>query len=451
MAISVDASPPPKNHIATLKKVGYSFTSAVGDIVDNSIAAQSSRVDFEFLPLAEGPTLVISDDGWGMSPQELQDSMVIGCKGPSDERQGGDLGRFGSGLKTASFSQAGVLTVASKTSSSPIISAARWDVDLVEAENKWLLQILEQDDLEKLSYLESLERAESGTIVCWSNLSCVELDENARSISDQVARLCKELHVYLGKYFHRFLVGKNKVEMFINGASVVPLDPFMRQINGYEEGPETSLRSKQGQIKIRAHILPRFNQMSSEQIEAYGGNRNITKKQGLYIYRDKRLIVEGSWLGLAPAKERSNLARIQIDIPANMDHEWSTDLKKSSLKLPPKVRATLKRIMGSPIKRSASVHAYVGGRETNNPYWNVRENKLNDTVSYEVNAKHSDLDTILELLPISTRSILGRYLSSISNNIPINHIYSTMSTSPKSIDQDDVEASLLAALEAYNE
>ena len=207
MAITVDAAPPPRSHIATLKKVGYSFTSAVGDIVDNSVTAQSKRIDFELLPSTEGARLVISDDGIGMSPQVLQESMVIGCKDPSDERPEGDLGRFGSGMKTASFSQAEILTVASKASSSPL-SISRWAPDLVEEKNQWILQLLERDDQKGLDYLKLIERTESGTVICWDKLSCIEADENARPITDQVAMLCTELDVYLGKYFHRFLVGK---------------------------------------------------------------------------------------------------------------------------------------------------------------------------------------------------------------------------------------------------
>lgn len=439
MAISVDASPPPSNHIETLKKVGYSFNSAVGDIIDNSIAAQCSKIEFIFLPLSEGPRLLIVDDGFGMNYSELQESMVIGCKNPNDERQKGDLGRFGSGLKTASFSQADILTVASKTGNSEI-SAARWDTKLVQELNKWTLQIFENDDLNTLDYLHLLKFRKSGTIVCWDNLSCIEIDENAPDVQDQVAKLCVELGLYIGKYFHRFLIGNNSIEITINGKSVDCQDPFMRNINGYEEGPSTSLRSRKGVISIYSHILPRFNQMTKEQIEIYGGNRNITQKQGLYIYRNRRLIVEGGWLGLAPSKEGSNLARIQIDIPSEMDNEWETDLKKSELKLPPKIRAMLKKIIGSPIRKSRRVHNYAGKKESENPFWQIKENEIEGTIQYEVNGNHADLHDIQNCLASSKRNLLTRFLISISKNIPINHIYSTMSTSPKSINQEGIQA-----------
>ena len=51
-----------------------------------------------------------------MDPEELIQNMRIGCKDPNEKRQSGDLGRFGSGMKTASFSHARKLTVITKKS-----------------------------------------------------------------------------------------------------------------------------------------------------------------------------------------------------------------------------------------------------------------------------------------------------------------------------------------------
>lgn len=450
MAISIDASPPPRNHIATLKKIGYSFTTAVGDILDNSIAAQCTKIEFLFLPLPEGPRLLIVDDGFGMNDLELQESMVIGCKNPDDERRQGDLGRFGSGLKTASFSQADVLTVVSKTSNSKI-SAARWDTRLVQELNKWTLQIFESDDLDSLDYLNLIKPKDSGTIVCWDYLSCIETGEHSPDVQDQVAALCVELGLYVGKYFHRFLTGSNSIEMSINGKSIHCHDPFMRNIGGYEEGPSTSLRSKKGVISIYSHILPRFNQMTNDQIEIYGGNRYITQRQGLYIYRNKRLIIEGGWLGLAPAKEGTNLARIQIDIPSGVDDEWQTDLKKSELKLPPKIKAMLKKIIGSPRRKSKRVHNYAGKSESENRFWQITENEIEGTIQYKVNLDNTDLEEIRKGLDSSQTHLLTRFLHSISKNIPINHIYNTMSSAPKSINQASIYTDDALFKESFDE
>ena len=106
MSHFTDASPDPRSHIKTLMRIGYTMPSAVSDILDNSITANAKNIFIHSLPGREEPNISIVDDGMGMSPDELIHNMKIGCKDPGDERLRGDLGRFGSGLKTASFSQA---------------------------------------------------------------------------------------------------------------------------------------------------------------------------------------------------------------------------------------------------------------------------------------------------------------------------------------------------------
>ena len=110
----VTAAPDPRNHISMLSSIGYDLKSAVADIIDNSITAQAKNIWIEASTGPDKPSISIKDDGCGMSRKELQQNMVIGCKDPTDERQPFDLGRFGSGMKTASFSQAKKMTVISK-------------------------------------------------------------------------------------------------------------------------------------------------------------------------------------------------------------------------------------------------------------------------------------------------------------------------------------------------
>ena len=114
MSRSVDASPPAKNHLAVMSRMGYDFNTAVADILDNSIAAKARAINIEFYLNGDSAIFWIEDDGIGMSENELIKNMSIGCKNADDERAEGDLGRFGAGLKTASFSQAGILSVLTK-------------------------------------------------------------------------------------------------------------------------------------------------------------------------------------------------------------------------------------------------------------------------------------------------------------------------------------------------
>ena len=445
MSEFIDGSPPPKNHLTTLSRVGYTFTSAVGDLIDNSIAAGSQNISILFKLLDEEPAFWIIDDGFGMTAKELKKNMVIGCKDPDDQREEKDLGRFGSGMKTASFSQARQLTVVSRTSTDPTVSAARWDTDLIKEKNEWRLEILAKEDIANLNYLTDFDNLCSGTVVCLQALTCIDSNPN---ISSQISSLCTELTDYIQLYFHRFL-NKN-LKLTLNGVSISGLDPFMTNLPGHQELGKRELRTKKGKIVIQSHVLPRLTNLTKTQLAKYKGAKYISQHQGLYVYRDERLILAGGWFGIGNMNELSNLVRIQIDIPSELDKEWETDVKKSQLKIPLKVRQILKRILGSPISTAKKVHKYVGKKDEDSKYWEIRQNELSghEETKYLINKDNALLKDFTSILNPSAKIKLAKYLCAIANNLPVNHIYMTMASTPKSIAQSTSEADYNSLLEA---
>ena len=97
----------------SMRDIGYSLETAVADIIDNSISASASKVEIWFDPSEDCPISSIVDNGNGMTEDELLEAMKPGSRNPRSERKKDDLGRFGLGLKTASFSQCKKLTVLS--------------------------------------------------------------------------------------------------------------------------------------------------------------------------------------------------------------------------------------------------------------------------------------------------------------------------------------------------
>ena len=111
----INLSPPASSLIESIRSIGYSFDTAVADIVDNSISALAKNIEVNISPPENGNlSVAILDDGTGMTRDELVIAMSLGGKGPRAKRDAGDLGRFGLGLKTASFSQAKKLLVITK-------------------------------------------------------------------------------------------------------------------------------------------------------------------------------------------------------------------------------------------------------------------------------------------------------------------------------------------------
>lgn len=438
MSRIVDASPPAKAHINALSKIGYDFNTAVSDIIDNSIAAKSKNIEVEFSLDHEKPLLLVMDNGFGMDEGELISNMSIGCKDPDLERNPGDLGRFGAGMKTASFSQADILTVISKKDQSKF-SAAVWDKKLVERDG-WKLQVLDYEEYEHM-IPTSFRDSKAGTIIRWDEISCIQSQFNLPDKQLQIDEICDLLHSHIGLFFHRFLTGPDSISIKINNREVEPIDPFMRNIKGSEELGRTSLRggsSGKDKITIKAYRLPFLKNMTQSQIDQYGGESSIRQNQGLYIYREKRLIIAGGWLGMRQKMALSGLARVQIDIPSSLDHEWSTDVKKSLLHIPFGLKNKIKRLLAKPVKGSAAAYNYRGKKEHANEFWLIKNDERNKQISYEIDPKNNDLLEITSNQDPTLSRKLIKYLCSLAAAIPINHIFSTMGASPRSVNQESI-------------
>ncbi len=113
MARSHHLPPSAASLTASLRDLGYSLETAVADLIDNSISADATDIQIFCDMTRSTPVLVIADNGRGMAEDEVIAAMRHGATDPRKERGPKDLGRFGLGLKTASFSQCRRLTVIS--------------------------------------------------------------------------------------------------------------------------------------------------------------------------------------------------------------------------------------------------------------------------------------------------------------------------------------------------
>jgi len=441
----INQSPEPKSHIKTLMRIGYNLNSAVSDIIDNSIAAGAVNIDIYSPPGLEDPIISILDDGCGMSLEELTQNMRIGCKDPDEDRQKGDLGRFGSGLKTASFSQARTLTVISKKQGHPLV-AAQWDIDKIQQSNSWCLELFEADEINHIDGVSLDSSTENGTQVIWSKLTCIDKNNHMHSHVSDLATKLADLKAYIALHFHRFMSGGQKRIFRLNNTKIEPIDPFMTNTAGYQEGPYTKLRCKGGHIEIQTHVLPHFKNMDAVLLDRLGGAAGITQKQGLYIYRERRLIIAGGWLNMARNSQLGALARVQVDIPSSLDNDWSTDVKKASLQLPHSVQRELKKFLSDPVKRSKRVHKYRGTLDSANGFWKICEDDNTKIITYQIDTDNELLVSLLQKCGRGERKILIDYLKQLSANIPINHIYEKMSERPKDVNQDESNMDELEAL-----
>ena len=217
--------------VESLRAVGYSPPTAVADLVDNSIAAGARNVWIKFWWAGPESYITIRDDGTGMDPDQLTLAMKPGTIGPLEDRDPDDLGRFGLGLKTASFSQCRRITVASRGSAG-MKSYRRWDLDYVQEVDQWRLLTAPAAGSEYL--FDELDESEHGTIVAWECLDRIvgdSLKENKKALG-HFTSIIRDVDDHLAMVFHRFLAGKNpKLKIWLEGVdgaqAIVPWDPFL--------------------------------------------------------------------------------------------------------------------------------------------------------------------------------------------------------------------------------
>ncbi|MEQ8154927.1 MAG: ATP-binding protein [Clostridiaceae bacterium] len=429
------------------RAIGYSLEAAIADIIDNSITAQASSINIEFFPIGS-PYISILDNGTGMSGDELNIAMQYGSKSPNEKRADNDLGRFGLGLKTASLSQCRTLSVVSIKDGE--ISGRRWDVDYVLQAEDWSLIILEDDDIRQMPQFSKLMECGNGTLVVWQNLDRLSIGESDFVTSFGLKMDIVREHVAL--VFHRFLSGEpgiKKIELLINNSKVKPADPFiLKKSTQFMDDEFIKVRGQS--VIIRPYILPHISKLSESEMKELGGKEGLRKKQGFYVYRNKRLLIWGTWFRLMRQGELSKLARVQVDIPNSLDDLWTLDIKKSTAVPPEEVRKNLGIVIDKIAQGSKRTWTYRGKKETDDSkihIWNRLKTRDNGIV-YEINRDYPLLDQIKKSNPHLSK-LLEPLLVQIEGNLPLNSLYIDLTSDEKI--ENDVKVSEATAIELLNQ
>jgi len=355
--------------IQSLRAYGYSLNTAIADLIDNSISAKAQNVWLHMHWEGSNSWISIVDDGFGMDEKKLINAMRPGSKNPLEERSVEDLGRFGLGLKTASFSQCCSLTVASRISGGTT-NFRRWDLDYVGQHNQWrLLKTIRKGSENIFTKISDLEH---GTIVLLENIDriCSKQDKNDESHRRRFMDRISGLQAHLSMVFHRFLEDRNGLNIYINGTDVdhriAPWDPFLSSNISTQKQPSERKVFHDGVVEIEGYVLPHKDKLGPVEYGHAAGPGGWNAQQGFYVYRNKRLLVAGSWLELGGRRhgwtkeEHYKLARIKIDIPNCMDSTWQLDVKKSKAMPPTIATGWLKDYADEVRKVARSVFSHRG-------------------------------------------------------------------------------------------
>lgn len=411
------------------RAIGYSLETAIADLLDNCITAEADTIDIYFSPF-ESEYLAIIDNGNGMSKEELIAAMRYGSSNPLIVRRNEDLGRFGLGMKTASLSQCRKLTVISKKDK--VISAAQWDLDYIFKTGEWSLKLLSNTEIEKFKHFDQINLYKSGTIIYWEELD--RLKNGNANLESTMGHQMDKVREHLALVFHRYIKGELsilKTDIRINQLSIDPIDPFISSKSTIVMDDEIIIIDGE-KIIVSSYTLPHISKLNSKEITMLGGKEGLRKQQGFYIYRNKRLIIWGTWFRLMSKGELSKLARVKVDIPNTLDNLWTLDIKKSVAIPPESVRKNLSNIIERIANSSKRTWQFRGKKETDetcNKIWN-RNKTRDEGIYYGINRDHPMLKKLITKNN-NNRNFIESLLLLIEREIPINQIFLDLTNDQK--------------------
>ncbi|KOO45961.1 ATP-binding protein [Priestia koreensis] len=404
--------------INALRSIGYNPRTAIADIIDNSIDAKAKKIKLQFEYNDGNGYIQIIDNGNGMDLTEIQNAMSIGSKDPRNERGDKELGRFGMGLKTASFSLGKRLSVISKKND--VLVERCWDLDYVSQTNRW--DLFTEIPLEVRSNIAEI------TSICGTVVYIDKLDRFMRAghnpiLANSFFSKVDRIYNHLSFVFHTLINEDLCIE--INENSLDAWDPFLSSHDYTNPLRPRVLKDGIGKIKVSTYILPHASYLTPKEYKQAGGIKGWNEHQGFYIYRENRLLHFGNWLDIFPKDQASQLARVRIDITNKSDELWHVDIKKSMVSPPDNIKSQLKAIARE--ARDISKQVFYFRTQSNTSDTTVRSNintwrqEDNETGTvFKLNRSHPLLQRIIEDVSDETVKNLKMFLKLVELGSPAN-------------------------------
>lgn len=359
----VEVTPSAARLTGSLRDIGYDFTSALADIVDNSVTAGAAEINIDIVFEGTNSYVVIADDGNGMSESELLEALRFGTR---RNYELGELGRYGLGLKTASLSQCRRVSVLSRRSINyRRLAAKTLDLDHILGTDRW--EVTDPPAGSHCGVGATDLMNQPGTVILWENLDRVLPERNPEGgwARRRLESLALRTRGYLGMVFHRYLEGTaarpDPLVISVNGEKVTPWNPFAPlEENRIELAPhsfEIASGGLYGLVTLQRYVLPPRGQFSSmDEFERMSGPLKWNRQQGFYIYRVDRLIQHGGWSGIRTVDEHTKFARASVDFQTDLDTLFQINVAKMRATLPLEVKTLLERPIHELCHRADAVY-----------------------------------------------------------------------------------------------
>lgn len=420
---SFSISPAP-GMIDVIGHSGYTFNFAIADLIDNCISANAKSILVFFDLDDDNPYIYVKDDGDGMSLEKLKEAAVIGYKDINEYRDKDDLGRYSTGLKSATRSFCDSIIVSSKVKNSSS-NSIKIDYEYIIKNKKREAFIINDFCLEK-------DISNAGTIIYCEKINFLKAGFDKNNIYIKLDELQKSLSHIFGK----FIISK-KIEIKIqvkNSKAIIVSgwNPFSLIENKTTKIVYEKVYNYLGQnINFKAYVLPVYNNLSKID-QAYIEGNGLLEQSGFYIYRNNRLIQEGGWLNLdnIGLDDKCKYARIEVNIPSQLDKEFQINFSKNSLVIPDELKGLFIEIAKKARKESRNnfnfqkhpVIKFTTKKHTEQ-IWIT--STTHDGLVLNINVEHPLIKELSKEIPISSLKCL---FSTLSKSLPIGMIQAQETT-----------------------
>lgn len=247
----------------------------------------------------------------------------------------------------------------------------------------------------------------------------------------------KKVEEHLRLVFHRF-IEEDGLKIYVNNEQeLVPWNPFITLNPATQELAEEEVWDPEFNTctLIQPYVLPHKTKFETEkEYEEAAGFKGWNRNQGIYLYRNRRLIIYGTWFDIIRKEPAFNLARIKVDITSDADEDWKIDIKKSRASLPIYLRDRIISAIDDCTTRSTKVFnsrgAYSKAPVAPNLDFVWEQTRNNGNYSFKINKKHPLLNSIRTDLNDDGCNRLRAYLSLIENFAPFmrNGVVDTINT-----------------------
>lgn len=319
--------------VNALRNCGYNNYSALADIIDNSLEPEVNstyvKVDFETEGTGADKTtiksILVIDDGCGMSSDILEEAMSLGSE--TGKNGSVNLGMYGAGMKTASFSIGQKMEIFTKVSDGVVNYAVISIEDAINNHGEILVDDASYaEGTEEYKWFKNVVGADHGTIVKISNLDKLT-NKNYQNFKGTLKNK-------IGENFNKFIYA-DVVKFYVRKDEVSYVD-LMGDTTSNELMGEGSFEVEGHTVTYKAWFMPRMGGVdtsieNNEHIKTSDGGEYMARtinNQGLYIYRQNRLVGKALTLGIWARDQWKNGFRCEIFIDGTCDSLFGSTFTK---------------------------------------------------------------------------------------------------------------------------